>query len=169
MFLPPSFVIDASRMGNDARYFNHSCKPNLECRKLISAFGHTTIFAKRAISQDEELELSINYSLETQESRPCLCNSASCSGQLRRLESPNPGFELAGPPPLESPVDSPLSDNEVKEVPSKLTQLLSSVAIRRIGLIIQSLDSQSWAVIRVELGELIQDLLDLIACWQRCR
>jgi len=46
----------------------------------------------------------------------------------------------------------------------EITQLLSSGAIRRISLIIHSLDSKSWAVISVELGELIQDILDLIAC-----
>lgn len=70
--LDGSFVIDATRKGNVARYVNHSCGPNCEPR-LVVADGkhHIVLISKTAISKGEELCYDYKLPLDGTE-QPCL-------------------------------------------------------------------------------------------------
>jgi histone-lysine N-methyltransferase SUV39H len=59
------FTIDAKPFGNEARFINHACKPNLFTRcvwwdSLDISLHHVALFAKRDIKAGEEL--TFNYS-----------------------------------------------------------------------------------------------------------
>jgi len=53
-------VIDATRIGNAARFINHACEPNLEVQPLRveSTIPHFGLFAVRNIVAGEELSIS---------------------------------------------------------------------------------------------------------------
>jgi uncharacterized protein len=79
-------VIDASHVGNDARYINHSCAPNCEA---IMERGRIFIYAKRAIAAGVELAYDYAYTTDdsyTLEERrrlyPCRCGAKTCRGTL---------------------------------------------------------------------------------------
>ena len=75
--------IDPTRHGNVARFFNHSCSPNLMTRtfrvdSLLPA--HVGLFASRDIEADEELTFSYGEVPANREEllRPCHCGSNGC-------------------------------------------------------------------------------------------
>jgi SET domain-containing protein len=89
-------VIDASQMGNIARFFNHSCNPNMATYSVFidtdDSYRHElAFFTTRAIQAGEELTFdyggfkggsrpksaSGNNGLE-----PCRCGAANCRGTL---------------------------------------------------------------------------------------
>ncbi len=80
-------VIDANVGGNDARYINHSCEPNLEPIVIGDALW---LVALRDIDVGEEL--GYDYAIELDEVHtpsakrrfPCACGAASCRGTLLR-------------------------------------------------------------------------------------
>ena len=53
------FTIDPTVSGNEARFFNHSCEPNMQAMLVNtdkkSMFNRVTFFAKRDIDEEEEL------------------------------------------------------------------------------------------------------------------
>ena len=75
--LDASFVIDATRKGNVARYVNHSCGPNCEPR-LVVADGkhHIVLVSKTSINKGEELCYDYKLPLDGTE-QPCLYPSLS--------------------------------------------------------------------------------------------
>jgi len=77
--LDGSFVIDATRKGNVARYVNHSCGPNCEPR-LVVADGkhHIVLVSKTAINKGEELCYDYKLPLDGTE-KPCLYLSLSAA------------------------------------------------------------------------------------------
>ena len=99
------FCIDGGLYGNESRFINHSCDPNLVTFNLISevdsqTFNSVGLFAKKKITAGEEL--SIDYSwdscpIETiSKDIPCLCGSYGCRGSLMRakkLAKPKPVLE----------------------------------------------------------------------------
>jgi SET domain-containing protein len=80
-------VIDANVGGNDARFINHSCAPNLE---PIAIGDQMWLVALRDIAPDEEL--GYDYAIELDERHtaalkrrwPCRCGAATCRGTLLR-------------------------------------------------------------------------------------
>ncbi len=80
-------VIDANVGGNDARFINHSCEPNLE---PIVIGDHLWLVALRDVAAGEEL--GYDYAIELDEKHtpaakrrfPCACGATSCRGTLLR-------------------------------------------------------------------------------------
>lgn len=80
-------VIDANVGGNDARFINHSCAPNLE---PIAIGDHMWLVALRDIAAGEEL--GYDYAIELDERHtpaqkrrfPCACGVPTCRGTLLR-------------------------------------------------------------------------------------
>ena len=80
-------AIDGARNGNDARFFNHSCRPNCEPYNFD---GHVYIYAMREILRGEEL--TFDYKLGPVHSGapaadagtqyPCTCGTTACRGTL---------------------------------------------------------------------------------------
>jgi len=80
-----NIVIDATRIGNTARWINHSCKPNCES---IDEDGRIYIEAIRDIRPGEELTYDYNLVLEERHTpaakreNPCFCGEKRCRGTL---------------------------------------------------------------------------------------
>ncbi len=80
-------VVDANVHGNDARFINHACDPNLE---PITIGDQVWLVALRAIAAGEEL--GYDYAIELDERHtpvlkrrfPCRCGGATCRGTLLR-------------------------------------------------------------------------------------
>ena len=78
-------LIDGAVDGNDARFINHSCRPN--CESILQR-GRIHIHALRRIRTGEEL--SFDYALprdkslgtEEDEIYPCRCGARACRGTL---------------------------------------------------------------------------------------
>jgi SET domain-containing protein len=76
-------VIDPQRVGNEARFINHSCQPN-----CASYQDKRRIFIEAVKDIPEGAELSYDYKLipsDTDTDRaqyPCRCGSARCRGSL---------------------------------------------------------------------------------------
>ncbi|KAJ3087306.1 U3 snoRNP protein, partial [Quaeritorhiza haematococci] len=75
-------IIDATKMGNLARFINHCCDPNCNA-KIITVDGHKkiVIYAKRDIEEGEEITYDYKFPIED-EKIPCLCGAAACRGFL---------------------------------------------------------------------------------------
>ena len=78
-------VIDATRVGNSARWINHSCMPNCE---TTDEEGRIFIEARRDIAPGEELTYDYNLILEERHTpalkraNPCFCGARRCRGTL---------------------------------------------------------------------------------------
>lgn len=80
-------VVDANVGGNDARFINHACDPNLE---PITIGDQVWLVALREIAAGEEL--GYDYAIELDERHtpaakrrfPCHCGGAACRGTLLR-------------------------------------------------------------------------------------
>jgi len=78
-------VIDANVGGNDARFINHSCAPNVE---PMPAGDHMWIVSVRDIRVGEEL--GYDYAIELDERHtpsrkrrfPCRCGARACRGSM---------------------------------------------------------------------------------------
>lgn len=69
-------IIDATMMGNKARYINHSCIPN--CYSITDSVKKTVLyFTKRKVMRGEELTIDYNYS-EKDVNEICNCGSRRC-------------------------------------------------------------------------------------------
>uniref|UniRef100_S4RJQ8 Uncharacterized protein n=1 Tax=Petromyzon marinus TaxID=7757 RepID=S4RJQ8_PETMA len=80
--LDSGVVIDSYRMGNEARFINHSCQPNCEMQKWcvsVNGIYRIGLFALKDIPISTELTYDYNFHTFTAESqRPCLCGSPNC-------------------------------------------------------------------------------------------
>ncbi|PVU85618.1 hypothetical protein BB561_006930 [Smittium simulii] len=77
-------VIDATVMGNIARFVNHSCNPNC-IAKIIVVDGSKRIgiYARSDISIGDEITYDYKFTIEdTDKKIPCLCGSVNCRGYL---------------------------------------------------------------------------------------
>lgn len=88
--------IDACRVGNDARFINHSCMPNCEA---VNEEGRIFVEAIRDIEPGEELTYDYGYehigevSDELRKQYVCYCGSPDCRGTILKVdqsESENP-------------------------------------------------------------------------------
>jgi hypothetical protein len=78
-------VIDATHGGNEARFINHSCDPNLQVEKwYVNRTPRLGLWAKRPILAGEEF--SYNYSVkwhgDPDVAQLCYCGAYNCTGYL---------------------------------------------------------------------------------------
>uniref|UniRef100_A0A667ZRC9 Ash1 (absent, small, or homeotic)-like (Drosophila) n=1 Tax=Myripristis murdjan TaxID=586833 RepID=A0A667ZRC9_9TELE len=80
--LDSGMVIDSYRMGNEARFINHSCEPNCEMQKWsVNGVYRIGLFALKDMSSGTELTYDYNFhSFNTEEQQVCKCGSESCRG-----------------------------------------------------------------------------------------
>uniref|UniRef100_A0A3Q2XDE1 Ash1 (absent, small, or homeotic)-like (Drosophila) n=1 Tax=Haplochromis burtoni TaxID=8153 RepID=A0A3Q2XDE1_HAPBU len=79
--LDSGMVIDSYRMGNEARFINHSCEPNCQMQKSVNGVYRIGLFALRDISSGTELTYDYNFrSFNTEEQQVCKCGSEGCRG-----------------------------------------------------------------------------------------
>jgi SET domain/PHD-zinc-finger like domain/PHD-like zinc-binding domain/PHD-finger/F/Y-rich N-terminus len=78
----PGRIVDATKVGNRARYINHSCEPNCFSRTVTVEHGRRVIviFAKRNIKRGEELCYDYQFPLDAEDRVACACGSAKCKG-----------------------------------------------------------------------------------------
>lgn len=69
------FFIDAARGGNEARFVNHSCRPNCWVRQTAR---RAFITASRPICKGEEL--TYDYAYDEIYRTPCRCGAPNCKG-----------------------------------------------------------------------------------------
>ncbi|OMH81303.1 Histone-lysine N-methyltransferase, H3 lysine-4 specific [Zancudomyces culisetae] len=76
-------VVDATMMGNNARFINHSCNPNCTA-KVIQADGtkRIVIYAKSDIAAGEEITYDYKFNRDESDRIRCLCGSVNCRGYL---------------------------------------------------------------------------------------
>eukprot|EP01147_Barroeca_monosierra_P009258 gene9259-1537_t len=82
--------VDATHYGNEARFINHSCDPNLRVQVVRWHYiPHISLFAARDISAGEELTFDYGFTTSTPENdsillsqTPCECGSPRCRGFL---------------------------------------------------------------------------------------
>ena len=80
--------------GNEARFINHSCDPNVVSFNLTgqhesNAYHSVGLFAQRKIMPGEELTLDYSWDkniLSISQDVPCLCGSEKCRGFLMRAK-----------------------------------------------------------------------------------
>lgn len=87
MQLDKSYVIDATRKGNEARFINHSCHPNCWTEHwIVNGLPRMVIIAIRNIEAKEEL--SFDYKLNiTKSFKTCFCDK--CETNLAEMEAVN--------------------------------------------------------------------------------
>ncbi|XP_012988298.3 histone-lysine N-methyltransferase ASH1L isoform X2 [Esox lucius] len=80
--LDSGMVIDSYRMGNEARFINHSCEPNCEMQKWsVNGVYRIGLFALKDINSGTELTYDYNFhSFNTEEQQVCKCGSEGCRG-----------------------------------------------------------------------------------------
>ncbi|KAL3106560.1 hypothetical protein niasHT_016682 [Heterodera trifolii] len=82
------FVVDAVSYGNEARFINHSCSPNLVVRAVFAdrfdeSYHRIAFFAKRDIKTGEELTIdycAIDGNAKGRQKKECTCRSSKCRG-----------------------------------------------------------------------------------------
>jgi len=90
-------TIDAGRIGNDAKYINHSCDPNCEA---VNDDGRIFIFAVKNIQPGCELAYDYAYEPDGRitkkmlEIYPCYCGTKKCRGtildiKIKKRKKPN--------------------------------------------------------------------------------
>ncbi|KAL8580841.1 hypothetical protein ACOMHN_017345 [Nucella lapillus] len=76
-------IIDAGPKGNNSRFMNHSCEPNLETQKwMVNGDVRVGLFAVRDIPSGSELTFNYNLECLGNEKTKCGCGSENCSGFL---------------------------------------------------------------------------------------
>ncbi|KAL4587109.1 hypothetical protein LXL04_011759 [Taraxacum kok-saghyz] len=88
------FCVDAGRVGNVARFINHSCDPNLFVQCVLSSHRHLKLarillFASDDIHPMQELTYDYGYALDsvvdnngTVRTLPCHCGTSECRNRL---------------------------------------------------------------------------------------
>ncbi|CAF1056695.1 unnamed protein product, partial [Didymodactylos carnosus] len=80
MKLSQNLVIDAYRMGNVARFANHSCQPNCEFQKwTVDGLQRMCMFTLKNIKKHEELTYDYNFQCFNENNQQkCHCSSEKC-------------------------------------------------------------------------------------------
>ncbi|KAM5129489.1 histone-lysine N-methyltransferase ASH1L [Mantella aurantiaca] len=80
--LDSGMVIDSYRMGNEARFINHSCHPNCEMQKWsVNGLYRIGLFALKDMPAGTELTYDYNFhSFNTDTQQLCRCGSDGCRG-----------------------------------------------------------------------------------------
>lgn len=73
--------IDGAHGGNDSRFVNHSCDPNVEG---VIEKKHIYYVALRDITQGEELFIDYAFDKDSKP-EPCHCGAANCRGVMNAM------------------------------------------------------------------------------------
>lgn len=88
VYVDQTFCIDGAIGGNNSRFSNHSCNPNMY---LDFIDGHIYFIADRDIKKGEELTYDYAFDYEPGYVIPCFCKSSNCRGMINSYpESPSP-------------------------------------------------------------------------------
>lgn len=87
-----TFCIDGAVGGNDSRFANHCCSPNMY---LDFIDGHIYFVADRDIKMGEELTYDYAFDYDPLALVKCFCGSKDCRGTINELPplDPNPQFQ----------------------------------------------------------------------------
>ncbi|OCF38889.1 hypothetical protein I317_07338 [Kwoniella heveanensis CBS 569] len=133
-------VIDAGMRGNDARFINHGCAPNLEVRKYQTLGDgweeyEVGMWASRDIKAGEELFYDYNFesfdvAAQSDELRTkCCCGAPNCIGYLGRKAGEKSAKELAA----EQAAQSKAAKKSGKKVKKRKTQSMGAPASEANG------------------------------------
>uniref|UniRef100_A0A8C4NHN1 Histone-lysine N-methyltransferase ASH1L n=1 Tax=Eptatretus burgeri TaxID=7764 RepID=A0A8C4NHN1_EPTBU len=90
--LDGSLVLDNSRLGNEAHFVRHSCKPNCEMQRWsVNGVVHLGLFALKDLSAGEELTCDYNFNGLLSERQVCVCASTHCQHNPNEGESQGSG------------------------------------------------------------------------------
>ncbi|XP_069582002.1 histone-lysine N-methyltransferase ASH1L [Ranitomeya imitator] len=80
--LDSGMVIDSYRMGNEARFINHSCDPNCEMQKWsVNGVYRIGLYALKDMAAGTELTYDYNFhSFNTEKQQLCKCGFEECRG-----------------------------------------------------------------------------------------
>ncbi|XP_056410497.1 histone-lysine N-methyltransferase ASH1L [Hyla sarda] len=80
--LDSGMVIDSYRMGNEARFINHSCDPNCEMQKWsVNGVYRIGLYALKDMMAGTELTYDYNFhSFNTEKQQLCKCGFEQCRG-----------------------------------------------------------------------------------------
>ncbi|KAM4014454.1 LOW QUALITY PROTEIN: histone-lysine N-methyltransferase ASH1L [Anomaloglossus baeobatrachus] len=80
--LDSGMVIDSYRMGNEARFINHSCDPNCEMQKWsVNGVYRIGLYALKDMAAGTELTYDYNFhSFNTEKQQLCKCGFEQCRG-----------------------------------------------------------------------------------------
>uniref|UniRef100_A0A7S1YDV0 [histone H3]-lysine(4) N-trimethyltransferase n=1 Tax=Sexangularia sp. CB-2014 TaxID=1486929 RepID=A0A7S1YDV0_9EUKA len=75
-------IIDATKVGNMARFINHSCEPNSTAKVIdVGNDKRIAIYAIRTLLPGDEVTYNYQFPIEDVK-LPCYCGTPSCSGSL---------------------------------------------------------------------------------------
>ncbi|VDK61470.1 unnamed protein product [Onchocerca ochengi] len=75
-------VIDATQMGNLARFINHSCQPNCYAKiVVVDGEKRIVIYSKLPINKGDEITYDYKFPIE-EDKIDCLCGAPGCRGSL---------------------------------------------------------------------------------------
>jgi hypothetical protein len=75
-------IIDATKIGNMARFINHSCEPNSTAKVIdVGDSKRIAIYAIRTLLPGDEVTYNYQFPIEDVK-LPCYCGTPSCSGSL---------------------------------------------------------------------------------------
>ncbi|XP_028312843.1 histone-lysine N-methyltransferase SETD1B-like [Gouania willdenowi] len=75
-------IIDATKVGNLARFINHSCNPNCYAKIItVESQKKIVIYSRQPIGVDEEITYDYKFPIE-ETKIPCLCGEVTCRGTL---------------------------------------------------------------------------------------
>uniref|UniRef100_A0A8C2W926 [Histone H3]-lysine(4) N-trimethyltransferase n=1 Tax=Cyclopterus lumpus TaxID=8103 RepID=A0A8C2W926_CYCLU len=75
-------IIDATKLGNLARFINHSCNPNCYAKIItVESQKKIVIYSRQPIRINEEITYDYKFPIEDTKI-PCLCEADSCRGSL---------------------------------------------------------------------------------------
>ncbi|XP_059499070.1 histone-lysine N-methyltransferase ASH1L isoform X3 [Stegostoma tigrinum] len=80
--LDSGMVIDSYRMGNEARFINHSCSPNCEMQKWsVNGVYRIGLFALKDVMAGTELTYDYNFhAFNLEKQQICKCGAEKCRG-----------------------------------------------------------------------------------------
>ncbi|CAO4372377.1 unnamed protein product [Caenorhabditis nigoni] len=85
-------TIDATEFGNQAKYINHSCDPNLVAEQwklhmMPKNLNYIAFIAEKDIFEGEELTFNYRLSRDDSCNIECKCGSSNCSGLVGKKEN----------------------------------------------------------------------------------
>lgn len=81
----PPKIVDATYIGNESRFLNHSCSPNCEAKTLFQDWKSHHILIHALMDIPAGTELTICYFLKCDDGDapiPCHCEAQNCSGVI---------------------------------------------------------------------------------------